>query len=140
MSSAERLKPETLHWQLYEIIDPSTTIPSFRGGPFRGWIRETYRGVDKPRFSEIMKDSVRRNQIIRSEFIEHFPSETTLTGLRVGQDIVIIEGMHRCCAVTLAAEQGRPVRSRIQIALAEYPSLDIPLLGHVIPENENARH
>lgn len=140
MSSAERLNPQALNWALFEITDPSASIPSFRGGPFRGWIRETYHGADKPRFSEIMKDEPRRAQIIRSGFIEHFPAETIITGLRAEGDIVIIEGMHRCCAVTVAAEQGHPVRSRMFIALADYPTLEIPLLGHAIPEDENARH
>ncbi len=140
MSSAQRLKPETLKWELFELTDPSASIPSFRGGPFKGWIRDTYHGVDKPRFSEIMKDQVRRDQIIRSGFIENFPAETTITGLCVGDEIVVIEGMHRCCAVTLAAEQGHPIHSRILIVLATYPSLDIPLLGHDLPKNENARH
>ena len=128
--STAPIHPETLTWELYDIVEPMKSIPSFRGGPFHSWINNIYEGVEMPPFSEIVKNETIRSRIHQSGFIERFPSKTTLTGLRWGPDIVVIEGMHRCCTIALATQEGRSIPAQVSIALASFPFPAIPFLGH----------
>jgi hypothetical protein len=129
-SSMAPIKPETLTWNLYQLTDFMHTIPLFRGGPFYSWVRKIYGDKKMPPFAEIIRHPTIRQRVEASRFVQQFPAETTLMGLVVGGDVVIIEGMHRCSAVALAAAEGRSITSTIFIALATYPDNHLPHLGH----------
>lgn len=117
-----------LEWTLFEVIDPLKHVPDFVGGPFRPWIAKYYEGAKSKTFRELVKHpAVRENEIVR-EMVEHFPEETYILGLQTDRGIVVLEGMHRCCALALAAEAGQTIDSRLFLALAPY-SGEIPEMG-----------
>lgn len=117
-----------LSWKLFEIVSPREEIPQFLGGPFRAWVRKYYRGKKVTSFSEIVRvNGFERNAII-NEMLSNFPAETYFVGLDVGAGIVILEGMHRGCALALAKQEGKAIKTRAFIALAEF-SGEIPEMG-----------
>lgn len=126
----KNLKPETLSWKLYRIIDPVKTIPTFRGGPFKSWKRAHYGGRDSMPFAELAARSEIQQNGKALELLRSFPKETMLTGVKTSNgNIFIVEGMHRACAVALAAQQDKSISSDITLALTEWPEKRLPELG-----------
>jgi hypothetical protein len=122
------LRCRDLEWTLFEITDPLRLVPGLFGGPFRPWITRYYEGAKHVTFRELAKHpAVQENPIIR-EMGSNFPKETYLVGLRTDRGIIIIEGMHRCCALAIAAENGKTIESRVFIALAGYHG-ELPEMG-----------
>ena len=60
--------------------------------------------------------------------VADFPKETYIVGLQTEAGIVVIEGMHRCSALALAAESNARIDAKVFIALAPY-SGEIPEMG-----------
>ncbi|MGP8321195.1 MAG: hypothetical protein ACT6FE_02560 [Methanosarcinaceae archaeon] len=126
---AERLKCKELKWDFYEIINPLKNIPHFYGGSFRTWIKYYYNGKETCQFSELANlEKIKSNERINS-LINNFPKETIIIGLALKNKIIIIEGMHRCCAVALISRSKKKFQGEIKIALAEYPEKNIPTIG-----------
>ena len=122
------LHHQDLAWTLFELIDPTAHVPDFIGGPFRPWITRYYEGAKSRTFREIVQNRALRSNPIVHEMLANFPKETYLVGLETAQGLVVIEGMHRCCALALAAESNAAIESRVFIALAPY-SGEIPEMG-----------
>jgi hypothetical protein len=122
------LRHQDLVWALFEIADPMLHVPDFTGGPFRPWIARYYAGAKSRTFREIVKSAALQGNPIVQEMVQHFPKEAYLVGLQTDRGIVVIEGMHRCCALTLAAEGKTLIDSKVFIALAGY-SGEIPEMG-----------
>jgi hypothetical protein len=117
-----------LAWKLYRIENPTLIVPSFLGGPFRTWMDKYYNGAEAITFSELIKNkTLQENPIVQGIFRD-FPKETHLIGFITEQGVMIIEGMHRCCAVALAAAEGQPIQTELFISLAEYRG-PVPHLG-----------
>ena len=129
MSYVKSLGLEKLKWQLYELQNPESAILGFRGGPYRSWIKLCYENKNNPYFSEIIKHpNVIAHKGIKAIF-DNFPSETTLIGVVLDSEIVIIEGMHRACALAMAGFKNISLNTKITIALAEYARAVIPVVG-----------
>ena len=125
------LKPEELEWHLCEIIDHLKTVPRFRGGPFKSWKRVYFRELDPPpTFDELFS---KRPEIATNvpviEVLKNFPKHTTISGVQVKEDIYVVEGMHRSCALTMAAREGKKIETELTLALAHYPGEGMPTLG-----------
>lgn len=128
--SMHDLDLQKLDWKLYDIEDPAHTVSEFYGGPFRTWIKHQYDGQRTMQFSELAKKPAVQESLTTNQIIENFPKHSTLMGLRTPQGIFIIEGMHRCCALAVAAYKNIELSPNIQIALADYMDQEIPLSGH----------
>ncbi|MBI4457661.1 hypothetical protein HY633_01715 [Candidatus Uhrbacteria bacterium] len=126
MSAAKAFGLPELSWNLYEIFSPSETVPTFHGGPFRSWIERFYGGLVMPSFAELIANRELRAHGGVLAMIENFPENTVITGVLTDVGVVIAEGMHRCCAVTLAAASGRDIARGMRIALADYGSRRMP--------------
>lgn len=137
------LEPEKLRWKLYRINNPAQAIPLFRGGAFRSWIKNTYPACqnfharasdfyharDLPPFSEIVNvPSVQASDLVK-DIMKHPPAATTLIGLKTDDGIVLLEGMHRCCAFALMSAQDQKIPVEISIALADFFAKAIPISG-----------
>jgi len=116
----EPLKLAERKWRLYRILDPTQNIPRFRGGPFKGWVERFYEGRSLPTFAELAKHQGIQTHKGINEIITNFPKESLLIAVVTNKGIVILEGMHRCCAIALAASQSFSIEANIDIALAEY--------------------
>lgn len=125
------LRPETLAWKLYTIDTPQETIPQLHGGPFRTWIKNYYNGNLAPTFAEIVSNPAFDKNKVIDEIIQNFPVTSTLIGLQTDVGIVIIEGMHRCCAVAEAQKQEIVLNTSITIALADFTGREVPVMGQV---------
>lgn len=114
-ASYDRLQPAARRWTLYRVDDPARLVPTWFGGPFRGWRK--YSGGSMVTFRTIAKRSaVRRNgKVLALE--RRFPTATQVIGLLWRGRIVIIEGMHRCTAIALAAARHKTLAGRLTIAL-----------------------
>jgi hypothetical protein len=117
-----------LNWTLFELIDPPLHVPDFIGGPFRPWIARYYQGAKSRTFREIVTSPALRGNPIVREMEANFPKETYIVGLQTGPKITVIEGMHRCCALALAAENNAKIDAKVFIALAPY-SGELPEMG-----------
>ena len=125
--------PDKLTWTRYKINDPLTSIPDFWGGPHGTWVREFYGGPMILRFSDIVRLPKISKQLTNPaskifNISQDFPKQTTLIGLKQQDKIIIIEGMHRCCAITHLALQESHFSANIDIYLADYQG-ELPLMG-----------
>jgi hypothetical protein len=117
-----------LDWKLFEVKDPIQTIPSFFAGPFRAWKAKYYDGNNAVTFADLAKNEELQNSQIIREMVSNFPNETYLLGLQTNKGIVIIEGMHRCCALAIAGRNGKLIQTKVFIALAEFKG-ELPKMG-----------
>jgi len=120
----------SLYWYYYKIVMPYISIPAFRGGPFKGWQEKFYKGLNFPTFEELANDhsGIQQDEGI-SKYLIDFPAQTTLTGIVLDGHVIIMEGMHRCAALSLVARKGITlnIEHDIQICLAQWPQ-DQPLV------------
>lgn len=123
------IKGEERVWHLYRVVAPLESVPTFRGGPFKSWKQRYYEGKDTPLFSELILHPALQHHDRLEKLLADFPKVTTITGLLAGGDIYTIEGMHRCCAIALAAQRGLPLTTELSLMLAEYPEPSLPELG-----------
>lgn len=122
-------RPHRRAWSLYEVSQPLQTIPRWYGGPFRGWKGIHYRGRSTASFAELaIRPKILRHPKVRG-LLRQFPKNSLMIGAMIGRRLYILEGMHRACALALAAQQGRPVRARITIALTRLRQ-PLPDLSH----------
>lgn len=105
-------KPQERNWKLYEITEPNIVIPEFRMGPFRGWqthfeekLQHTFRDL-----VEKAPEWVRSNAGIQNR-LHDFPEVTQFMGAYLPSKnvIMLLEGHHRCAAITLAQLDGKPI-------------------------------
>ncbi len=123
--------PEKLKWKLYRIRDPLKTIPQHYGGPFRAWMKNYYGGKNRELFSELAKNHDVRESPRINEILHNFPAHAAFIGLNTNAGIVIIEGIHRGCALSLAKIQNIAINTDATIALADFYGKEIPIMGQV---------
>lgn len=116
-------------WRIHTILNPLVTVPTFRGGPFHSWIKKHYHGVDRPTFAELVTHTSVQQKPDLEDLIKNFPATTMLIGLQQGTDIIIIDGMHRACALALAAARQQPITANVTIALADASNETMPTVG-----------
>jgi hypothetical protein len=122
------LHPEKLEWFLYKIKSPLEIFPGIYGVPSRSWVDKAYGGKTTKR----LKDIVRTKLFVENEKIKeiknNFPKNTLFTGLVHEDKIILIEGMHRACALT-SWDKSKKLECDISIALAEWTKKEIPVVG-----------
>lgn len=116
-------------WHLYQVQQPLLAVPTFRGGPFKTWIERHYGGQPSLTFAELAQREDMQQNASAQSLLVHFPAKTQLIGLVQNREVIIIEGMHRCVAIALAAQQGTPLTSTVHIALADATGDDLPPIG-----------
>lgn len=128
----ENLRGAELSWALYRVANPLSEAPAWRGGLFHSWAKWFYPPFPEqpPRLKDLVAHPGVQNHWYIRELAHKFPKSTTLSAIRNSAgDIVIVEGMHRACALALAAQDTIPVQSDITLALADWPFGDLPRLG-----------
>lgn len=116
-------------WRLYSIEDPLSVVPSFWAGPHKSWIRRHYAGRSTMLFRELATlPAIKKNEKI-NQLITDFPESTTIIGLQTDEGVVIVEGMHRCCAVSVVAAEGRRLEGEMRLALADARGEKLPIVS-----------
>lgn len=116
----EPIKAINKDWKLVKVINPLKSVPNFHGGPYKGWDKNFYEGRNLPIFAEL------KEHWASAEFLKNLPSKTTIIAWNTEIGIVIIEGMHRCAAITKAVKEGIDINLDLYIAMADCPLSDIP--------------
>ncbi|MFH0874100.1 MAG: hypothetical protein V1846_04675 [Candidatus Komeilibacteria bacterium] len=119
-------------WYLYKVNNPLVVAPQWRGGPFRTWRKFFYRNQNFATFHDIITgphiDQHPGYQKMLSLF-DNFPGNTTMTALLTNQGPVIIEGMHRGCALALAALNNKKLNTKIYLTIASAQGEELALSG-----------
>jgi hypothetical protein len=118
-------------WELQEVTDPFLEIPKWYGGPFRLWIEQVYGFRPTQQFEAIAKTEFVQTHTGIADILRYFPAETTVIALQTLAGIIVIEGMHRCSAIALAAQRGlaAEISTKVYVAIAPYP---VEMLPHFI--------
>jgi len=125
---AAPLHPKSLKWFLYEIKNPLQDLPFFFAVPSRSWIDKAYGGETTKQLKNLLDLPIIQDNPKILEIKEKFPPETMLTGLLWQDEIILVEGMHRACA--LAGWDARvPFKGKVKLALAEWNEKEIPVIG-----------
>lgn len=117
-----------IDWNLYEIEKPEETVSEFIGGPFISWRKWFYMGNNKPTLKEIVKHPGIQNHYYILDIAKNLNRDTILSGIIKDENIYIVEGMHRACALALRKQWAQPVKSKVFIALGEWGE-ELPTLG-----------
>lgn len=134
MTYADPWRCPELRWALYRIDSPTDVVPQFIGGRFRTWVEKYYGKRYSPTFSELIQHPELSHHANIDSMMRDFPRETTITALfHRGENAVaapmVIEGMHRCCAIAKAAALSHPINAELFVAMAESPDKTLPVLG-----------
>jgi len=124
---AAPLQPEFLSWYLYKINDPLKEFPLIFGVPADAWIRKAYNGEKTKQMQDIINAPVFKENDKIIDIKKDFPKETMFTGLICENKIVLVEGMHRACAIA-SWDPNIPFDSQLTIALALW-NKEIPDIG-----------
>lgn len=127
---ARRFECEKAEWSLVEIENPSEVVATWYGGPFRTWIERWYGGEVTKTFAEIVThpDIVAHAGI--RERAAHYRSGNVITALQLTDGrIIVIEGMHRSCALALMAAEGRPYQGPLTFAIGKSALAELPPVG-----------
>jgi len=129
MTYANRFQLQDLDWALYEINNHMEFIPQICGGSFSSWVKLFYQGEENPLFSKIVKHPDVQTHKGILEFMENFPADTTISAVILNDKIVVVEGMHRCAAIALAGLQGKQIKTKMKICLADHFLDKLPVSG-----------
>jgi len=113
------LSPESKEWKIYKIKDLKM-IGEFYGVPSRGWIKKCYNGEITKKLGDILDHPMIKDNKKIDAIMKNSPYQTMLTGIVNDGKIVLVEGMHRVCALALMAKDDVKYSGDIVIALAEH--------------------
>jgi len=125
---AAPLSPDKLDWQLYEVGEPLKDFPNIYGVPTRSWVDKAYGGKTTKLLKDLLSHPIITDNRKIDEIKKNFPKETMLTGLVYKNGIVLIEGMHRACAIA-GWDPKIPFTGKVTLALAAWDKQDIPVIG-----------
>lgn len=117
---ADRFKCKSRQWSLYEISEASQVVANWFGGTFSTWIERYYDGEQSRKFSELaQRDDIQNiNKIKR--LIDDYPKDSVITAIeKEGGEMMVIEGMHRSCALALMAQRGLPFNGKLIFAIGK---------------------
>jgi hypothetical protein len=119
------LEPGLHSWNIYRISNPSQDIKLMYGVPSRGWQEKCYEGEMIKMIGDILDHpAVKENNKVKI-IMKNFPYQTMLTGVINKDRIVLVEGMHRACAL---AQMKNENIGDVTIALTNYEG-ELPSIG-----------
>jgi len=119
---------EKLKWQTGELKNIKDIL-NFYGGPFKAWKKYFYKNKNSLTFKQLALLSKIKNNKRFKKLINNFPGQTTLIAIQRKNKIIIIDGMHRATALALMINKKQKIKTKINIAFAEYHKKTLPLLG-----------
>jgi hypothetical protein len=140
LDTAIRLGLPEKRWQIIEVLDYMQIVPNIIIGPFQGWNALIPKDQQLTiSFAEALNNNeefytwVLSNQRI-IDIQENYPPAATFIVFKLKESgrYIHIEGGHRICAIALSAKQGREVRTKVNLAMAEIDSIEVPKLHHFL--------
>jgi len=123
---AKQFDSENRVWAVYEIEEPNKVIPDFLLGPFRNW-QKHFEEKNVHSFDDLVRavpEWVANNAGIQAR-MNNFPEKTQFIGVYLKDEdkIVLLEGHHRCGAITLAVHNSNSLK------LTENPTIALTILN-----------
>ncbi|OGN34996.1 MAG: hypothetical protein A3I39_01595 [Candidatus Yanofskybacteria bacterium RIFCSPLOWO2_02_FULL_47_9b] len=121
-----------LSWNLYQVKEPIAIIPEWYGGMFHGWAKWFYPVLSEqpPKLKELLTHPGVHNHWWIQKITDNFESPTTISAVCMPSgDIIIVEGMHRACALALMAHEKRTTNIELFVMLTDWPDNVPPKLG-----------
>ena len=114
-------------WGYYEITDPAHVIENWQGGPFRTWIERHYDGKKSRTFSEIVtRPEISGHLGIRARMAD-YPVDIPIIAMEmIDGKIIVIEGMHRACALALMAKENGKAPEKLIFAIGRSDLDELP--------------
>lgn len=107
------------NWSEYIVFEPELFIPNMYIGGFKGWKKYLSNTSKSIKFSDLIKNiEVGKNKKVKS-LLGDFPSITTIIAIKYKNEFVLLEGMHRCSAISIAASRGQSLAKDISLHLIE---------------------
>lgn len=128
----KNLNGPELSWALFKVKIPLKEVINWRGGMFHSWAKWFYPLFPEqpPRLKNLIVHPGVNNHWYIKKILENFPKATTVSAIRNSAgDIIVVEGMHRCCALALAHHDRITIKTNLTLALADWPFKNLPLLG-----------
>jgi hypothetical protein len=117
---ADRFQCSQADWYLYELNKAQEVIGQFYGGPFRNWLQKYYAGAPTRTFAELACSEDVVNNLTIQAMATNYPYDTVITALELTDErLVVIEGMHRCCALVLMAQRGQKISHKVIMAVGK---------------------
>lgn len=116
-------------WDLWQIDDPTKTVPDFICPPVRSLVHTLYQGNPRPTFAELVTYLGASEHQSTPAIMRAFPATTTVIGVLNDDGLVIVDGLHRCSAVALKARGSSCIEADLKIALARYEAGRLPFFG-----------
>lgn len=114
----DQIPVNDLDWKLCDVTPEE--VLDFQCGMYRGW-KEMSQEVGSRRFRDLVRSSRLTNNIKLNAIFKNFPDDSMLIGFKRNGNIIILEGTHRCLAVSkMINEQDARIQSlSLQLALAD---------------------
>lgn len=116
----KRLHLDWREWKRYEIENPYEMVPNFLVGAFTGWWKYYPPGERIATFADIAEHPDLPENAKVAALRMSFPVPTEIIGLRMHDQIVVHEGVHRSAAIALTARDGLHVPLRVSIVMTEF--------------------
>ncbi len=130
------IHPERRVWKLYRIEEPEEIIPEMWIGGFKGWRKYLSTGQRCIQFKDLVRSSgIKENKKVL-DLLKNFPKETTIIAVRLGEEMVLLEGMHRGTALALAASEGRRIETKLTVALTDFDESERDLFNQCRTQQE----
>lgn len=124
---AKRFECSQAQWGLYEITYPSDVIIHWIGGPFSTWMKRYYGGAKTKIFSELAIHPDILNHAGIKSIKDHYPQDSVISAMELSDGkIVIVEGMHRACALAIMQKEGRPFTDKLIFAIGKTNLNELP--------------
>ncbi|MGL5831405.1 MAG: hypothetical protein ACRCZE_04645 [Candidatus Altimarinota bacterium] len=137
--SAGKLNLQNREWRIYSIENPLKVVPGILVGPFPSWQKYVPDNlINQISFGDYLELNLERlrNNLKINELIDNFPASTQIIGLiePINQQIVCVEGTHRCTAISLASKLNREIAGlkEVRIALAKLEESEKDLLSEAL--------
>lgn len=123
-----------LDWTFVEIASPLIEVPQWRGCMTPTWNTWAYGNfLEKPpRLKDLITNPFVQNHWYIKEMAQNFKGNLTMMTLlkTPNNDIYVLEGMHRACALSIIAQNNDKLNCRLLAAMANWPESEPPKLGN----------
>lgn len=116
-------------WQLYEV--DSQSVPEMFCGPFFGW-KQLYEERKGSRFRDLFGKFLTHSKVQGMK--ENFSWKSLIIVVTDGVRTMVMEGNHRCIALTQMLREQMEIRERLLVAVSFYAAEEYDLFERIFQQ------
>ncbi len=123
---------KSIEWQLFKAENPTETIPEWHGIMSHSWHKWFYGAFKErpPKLKDLISHPGVNNHWFIQKIKNNFEKETVILALQSKNgEVMIAEGMHRACALAIAAYENKKIKTNLIVALGKWPGNKWPKFG-----------